>query len=64
MAHSNGVQGWIGPIILDKLQFLFNYYWYITVAYSFVVVIIISCGIHHWLTQESKLKTKKARQRS
>lgn len=59
MAHSNGVQGWIGPIIMDKAQFLFDYYWYITVLYSFVVVIIISFGMYKWLSHEANMATKK-----
>jgi len=61
MAHSNGVQGWIGPIILEKAQFLFDYYWYIAVSYSFIVAIIMSFGVYMWLGHNAGTITKKKR---
>jgi uncharacterized BrkB/YihY/UPF0761 family membrane protein len=57
MAHSNGVQGWIGSIVVEKAPFLYGYWWYISIIYSLLVVALISFGLYKWLSDK---KTNRA----
>jgi hypothetical protein len=61
MAHSNGVQGWIASIIVEKVHFLYEYWWYISVVYSLIIVILVSLGLRKWLLSEFIVKKQKVK---
>lgn len=56
LAHSNGVQGWIASVIVDKMQFMYEYWWYISILYSLVIVILVTLGLRKWLLFEFRQK--------
>ena len=60
MAHSNGVQGWVAAIIVDKMQFLYEYWWYISVVYSLVIAFLVALGLRVWLQSEFTQKKRKS----
>lgn len=60
MAHSNGVQGWIAALVVERMQYLYDYWWYISVVYSLIIALLVALGLRAWLQSEYTQKKRKS----
>jgi hypothetical protein len=61
MSHSSGIQSWAPYIITEKMQYLYDYWWYISVAYSLIIGILVAISLREWLLTEFSIKKQKTK---